>query len=234
MAIQTINIGNVANDGTGDDLREAFAKVNSNFVDLDAKVDIAEGSDGSNLGLGEGVFRDKTENTLQFRSLVAGSNISLSSGGNSITITADEALKQLIVVSDSGSRIIPAGNQSIRIQGGTNTSTRVTSEDVFIDVEGDGLVALDPTPTLSGQLDANANNIINANSVTSSNFIGNLTGLVHNIDVRELNTFLFGFDFGSLTPTADSFYDFLVNNFDVDFGTFTAPNATETDLGAIV
>ena len=32
MAIQTINVGNLANDGTGDDLREAFIKVNQNFV----------------------------------------------------------------------------------------------------------------------------------------------------------------------------------------------------------
>jgi hypothetical protein len=27
MAIQVINVGNLANDGTGDDLREAFIKV---------------------------------------------------------------------------------------------------------------------------------------------------------------------------------------------------------------
>ena len=35
MTVQLINIGNVANDGTGDDLREAFIKVNDNFEDLD-------------------------------------------------------------------------------------------------------------------------------------------------------------------------------------------------------
>ena len=34
MAIQTINIGTIANDGTGDDLRDAFIKVNNNFSDL--------------------------------------------------------------------------------------------------------------------------------------------------------------------------------------------------------
>ena len=34
MAVQTINIGQIANDGTGDDLRVAFAKVNSNFTDI--------------------------------------------------------------------------------------------------------------------------------------------------------------------------------------------------------
>jgi hypothetical protein len=34
MTIQTINIGNVVNDGLGDDLRTAFEKVNANFADL--------------------------------------------------------------------------------------------------------------------------------------------------------------------------------------------------------
>ena len=35
MAIQTINIGQNVNDGTGDDLRTAFDKVNDNFTYLD-------------------------------------------------------------------------------------------------------------------------------------------------------------------------------------------------------
>jgi hypothetical protein len=38
MAIQTINVGNIPNDGTGDDLREAFVKVNQNFTDVDTRV----------------------------------------------------------------------------------------------------------------------------------------------------------------------------------------------------
>ena len=37
MAINLINIGNIANDGTGDDLREAFVKVNNNFEELDLR-----------------------------------------------------------------------------------------------------------------------------------------------------------------------------------------------------
>ena len=37
MTVNTINIGNIANDGTGDDLREAFIKVNNNFLELDAR-----------------------------------------------------------------------------------------------------------------------------------------------------------------------------------------------------
>ena len=38
MAIQTVNIGTIANDGTGDDLREAFVKVNNNFSELDLRA----------------------------------------------------------------------------------------------------------------------------------------------------------------------------------------------------
>ena len=37
MAIQTINIGNIANDGTGDDIRVAFGKVSDNFEELDLR-----------------------------------------------------------------------------------------------------------------------------------------------------------------------------------------------------
>ena len=38
MTIQNINIGNIANDGTGDDLREAFRKVNENFDALESAI----------------------------------------------------------------------------------------------------------------------------------------------------------------------------------------------------
>jgi len=234
MSIQTINIGNIANDGTGDDLREAFAKVNSNFSELDTRVIAADGSDAENLGTGSGLFAQKSDNTLQFKSLVAGSNISLSAGGNSVTITGDPALKQLIMVTDSGSVVIPSGNQTVRIQGGTNTSTRVTSEDIFIDIDGNGLVALDTNPTLSGSLNANAFNITQAGTVSANSLLGDLTGLVHGIDVRDLNNFIFGFDFGAIIPTATSFSDWFISNTDVDFGSITVPNATEVDLGAVV
>ena len=54
MAIQNINIGAYANDGTGDDLRSAFNKINQNFHALDLLVATSE----SNIGaLGEPVFK---------------------------------------------------------------------------------------------------------------------------------------------------------------------------------
>ena len=56
MTIQPINIGNVVNDGLGDDLRTAFEKVNANFADLSTQLTIT----ASNVGaVGVGVFKEK-------------------------------------------------------------------------------------------------------------------------------------------------------------------------------
>jgi hypothetical protein len=77
MAIQTINIGGYANDGTGDDLRTAFEKVNENFTQLSGTVNIV-GS--TNLGVGAGLYAQKNLANLEFKSIT--------STDNSITITS--------------------------------------------------------------------------------------------------------------------------------------------------
>ena len=69
MAIQLIDIGQVANDGSGDDLREAFIKVNQNFEELDLRDD--EQTTASNIGGagGVGVFSNRVNYDLQFKKL---------------------------------------------------------------------------------------------------------------------------------------------------------------------
>ena len=57
MAISRINVGTLANDGTGDDLRQAFVKVNNNIDDLDARVQ--NQATAQNLGGGTGIFYSK-------------------------------------------------------------------------------------------------------------------------------------------------------------------------------
>ena len=42
MTIQKVNIGSVVNDGTGDDLRTAFVKVNNNFDQLATTIDTVD------------------------------------------------------------------------------------------------------------------------------------------------------------------------------------------------
>jgi hypothetical protein len=68
MTIQPILIGNYANDGTGDDLRTAFTKVNANFATLTTSISI---SDGTSLGTGAAIFKDKNTANLEFRSLTS-------------------------------------------------------------------------------------------------------------------------------------------------------------------
>ena len=51
MAKQTINIGSAANDGTGDQLRTAFDKVNDNFDELYA-IDSATVQSVPTVGIG--------------------------------------------------------------------------------------------------------------------------------------------------------------------------------------
>lgn len=66
--VQHINLGGYANDGTGDDLRTAFTKVNANFALLDAEAAI---SSAVNLGTGIGIFADKNAVNLEFKSLTS-------------------------------------------------------------------------------------------------------------------------------------------------------------------
>ena len=62
MAQQTINIGATANDGTGDQLRSAFDKVNDNFVEVYTELG---GSTLSNIKLsGNTISTDDTNGNL--------------------------------------------------------------------------------------------------------------------------------------------------------------------------
>ncbi len=112
MPIQTINLGNYANDGTGDDLRTAFEKVNSNFNLLDGRDVTA----GSNLGSGTAVFKQKTGTTFEFKTLVQGSNITLTSDGNTVTISGSGNLQSELAptlganLNMNGKNIIGGGN----------------------------------------------------------------------------------------------------------------------------
>lgn len=58
MSIKTINVGAVQNDGTGDSLRDAFAKVNENFAELDSSV-------GSVSDANAAALRDRATHTGQ-------------------------------------------------------------------------------------------------------------------------------------------------------------------------
>ena len=236
MAITSINVGNIANDGTGDDLREAFIKVNDNFNDLENRVTNIPLT-AANIGVtGEGIYAQTVDNTLQFKKLIPGQNTVLSSNGNSITIDTNGGMSDFLVLTDNGS-INVNGTTYLGIQGGQNIDTRVSTNHLFIDVDTNNLVVQDTSPALGGNLNANNNNITGIDTLSATSMFGNLTGLVHGVDVRTINTYFDNYwDFGPIINRQfNSLIDFIISDYDVDLGSFIGENVSTAriDLGSI-
>ena len=234
MALRTINLGSVANDGTGDDLREAFDKVVFNFAELDART--PEATTVLNLGSGEGLYASKSDAELQFKSLVGGNNVTLTSDANELTIDVDAGVTQFVVAGDTGSLTVTE-NTTFTIQGGTSITTTRDGNNIRIDSSALTSLQDDPAPRLSAGLNADGNNIgavglINATTVTA-NFNGNLTGLVHGIDIRDLNYHRDpnNWDFGGISPTSvTNLWDFMWATTAVDFGSRITGNNVNVSL----
>ena len=234
MTVQTINIGNIANDGTGDDLRAAFVKVNSNFTELDARVVVQ--ADGTNLGTGEGVFYVKDGNQLQFKSLVAGDNVSFTSTANEITINAPDPIKTIQFDAGVGSFTLTASG-GINFVGGQNIDTTITSNNVTFNIDGEDLLLQDTSPTLGGTLDAASNDINNANTINATSFVGDLTGLVYGHDLRfyanALGGTIIGTDLGSIDENYTTGFELLLAAAIIDYGSVVTPISLKSDYGTI-
>lgn len=239
MAIQLINVGNIANDGTGDDLREAFIKVNQNFEELDLRDD--EQTTASNLGeVGEGVFAQRLNYDLQFKKLVPGANITLNSTDTGVTINSQAGITQLVFSSDSGSLNLTSAGL-LNINGGEGISTAIINDTLTISNTSSEIVT-DTTPELGGNLDALGNDITNVNNLSASNisgfFNGNMNGLVWGIDIRTLNDAVGNisdsFDFGQITLTVGNILEYLVATTEVDQGTIVSPDPIVIDNGSFV
>ena len=230
MAIQTINIGNIANDGTGDDLREAFIKVNNNFTELNNNIQSTD-VNGENLGTGQSIFAQKSDNKLQFKTLLAGAGITLSPGGNTVSITANSGVTQIILISDDGSIVVPGGASSVNMFGGQNINAKVEGGNFQFNIDGNNLVEQDTAPKLGGNLNADGKDISGVNNLSAVTFNGSLEGNVYGVDIRNLPGV--SFDFGQLEQIASTTIDYLIFTTDQDLGTITSPSATGINLGTI-
>lgn len=205
MAIQLVNLGNTANDGTGDDLREAFVKVNNNFNELDLRDD--EQTTVANLGAtGEGLYKEKVNYELRFKKIVAGTGIALTATDNNITIANSKVLDitQTAITGDSYvTKEYDFADARIKYANVYNTIADLPSagsyHGMFAHVHTTGgayyahggvwvelankssvLAELseDTTPTLGGNLDGGGYNITNLGTITSTGVTANLTGNV--------------------------------------------------------
>jgi hypothetical protein len=83
---QIINIGTYPNDGSGDDLRTAFTKVNENFTLINSELGV---TNAANIGsAGEGIFASKTDNELRFKKITGSGGVTVTSTSSTVNIEA--------------------------------------------------------------------------------------------------------------------------------------------------
>ena len=118
MSKQIIDIGVQGNDGTGDSIRESFRKVNENFNELYA-VFGAEGKIGftsladapSTYSSNQIIMASTVGDKLTARSLVAGSNVTISQNNNTeVTISASLDNLSLILQNPLNANLKVIGN----------------------------------------------------------------------------------------------------------------------------
>jgi len=132
MPIQTINIGNYANDGLGDDLRTAFEKVNANFTDLSAQLTIT----ATNVNdTGVGVFKEKVGTELRFKKLVSGTKMLVTDTDTSIVLnnTAPDAFTR--IDTDAGV-MLASTHQEITIAGAAAPGSTTSVKDIEVNAFG--------------------------------------------------------------------------------------------------
>jgi len=132
MTIQTINIGNVVNDGLGDDLRTAFQKVNANFADLSTQLTIT----ATNVGtVGVGVFKEKVGADLRFKKLVSGTKMLLNENTDSVTVnnTAPDAF--IRIDTDAGA-MLASTYQQITMAGTAAPGSTTSRKDIEVNAFG--------------------------------------------------------------------------------------------------
>jgi hypothetical protein len=248
MALEKINIGNFANDGSGDDLRTAFTKINDNFQELSLLG--GQNNTISNVGSGVGIYKEKIGVDLKLKSLTASSGITLTSSVNEINISYNKNAIS-IIVSDNGTLIASSNEQEIEIRGGTNISTEVI--DNILTITNTYSIANDPNPVLNGNLDLNNYNIVNANFISATdyfgrfngpligtstgthvgNVIGDVTGLVFGIDIRTIDSSATFSDFGPITGNLSSALSWILATTSIDLGTILNPSEVGLDFGSI-
>ena len=225
MAQSGINIGQLANDGTGDDLREAFIKVNNNFTELYARS--PESTTAINLVADDattaGLFAQKSSQELQFKSLKAGPNVSLSTSNNQITITSS-GIVSILFTTDAGS-VGPINASGVaRFLGTGGVATTGSGTDVTIDSK----LERETSPKLTTTLNLNNQNITNGGTITATNF----EGLIKGKDASDIDSIV-GFDFGSMDGKISNILQWLEADNEVNFGTINTPTSKEVDIGLI-
>jgi hypothetical protein len=200
MPLQVIHIGNIANDGTGDDLRDAFIKVNDNFELLYESS--GDAITGLNVGsTGQGIFKQKSANELQFRKIDVTAPLTISLVGDVVTVNF------------SPSSAVNFNGQNIT-NVGTISATTIS-----------GSITGNITGNVTGNLTGNVTGLIRSQTGGSSPLNYPF------VDTNELNNTVNTFDYGTIDPTFTDPVRYLLYVTGTDMGTIASPASFGIDAG---
>ena len=148
---------------------------------------------------------------MQFKKIIAGSAVTLTSDNNGITINSSATgLPQLQVFADNNNITLNNANTTLTIAGGNLTTTNLNGSTITVSSETSLLTDL--TPRLGANLDGNQKEITNTSDIKSN---------VHGLDIREMDgiqPFLL-MDLGDMVPTnLNSVIEHLAFNQVIDYG----------------
>lgn len=214
MTIELINLGNIANDGTGDDLRTAFEKVNLNFVELDTSIDAS--TVGVNVGDGAEIYKEKVGNQLRFRTLDSGETLSVTVVGDKIVVDTNFIDKDITV-------------GSLTTQGGLYVGTVIEAGTVTASVFNGNVIGTVYPPGPSRIIGVGNINGFNPTYGT----VGYEPARVDGISVQDLYRQVNTIDFGSITGTFTDPITYLLSQVGLELGTFTSPSPIQVDGGSL-
>ena len=114
-------------DGTAGQVLSTDGNGTLNFVDVDNAA--GEINTASNLGSGAGVFAQKSDQDLQFKTLVAGTNVSIDTTSTEITINNTQSLPNVFsTISVSGQTNVAADSSSDTLTFAAGTGISITTD----------------------------------------------------------------------------------------------------------
>jgi len=191
MAVTVINVGTTANDNTGDTLRGAFIKTNTNFDILSTTSKLSNGDlqiNGVNVGKGGGTISNNTSiglntltaNTTQTYNVAVGHQSMRLASTNTSTAVGVNSLE-----SCSGDKNVGVGVNTLMSSAGLE-NTAIGSYAMQAATIGNNNVALGYA-ALGQSLSGNNNTAIGSNALVINYPFSNSTGLGYNAQVTASN-----------------------------------------------